>query len=411
LLHADDAGARTEAAPESVELTILMPCLNEAETLATCILKAKNFLGRSGVAGEVLIADNGSTDGSQRIAAAFGARVVPVGEKGYGAALLGGIAAARGRFIIMGDADDSYDFEGLDAFLARLRGGADLVMGNRFRGGIEAGAMPPLHRYLGNPVLSFLGRLFFRIPTGDFHCGLRGFNAEAIRALNLQTTGMEFASEMVVRSALAGLAIEEVPTTLKPDGRSRPPHLKTWHDGWRHLKFLLMYNPRWLFFIPGGTLCALGAALAAMLFSGPLQLAEGLSLDLNTFVAACFMLVTGIQLVTFGVLSRYYAAITGVLPDTPGSQWLTRQISTDRLALVAGACLLAGVLFFGYAMMTWASAGFGHLVEASIPRIVVFGLTLVVIALQSFFSAFLLGILEIPVRRPRPQAGQPGPSP
>jgi len=260
-------------------------------------------------------------------------------------------------------------------------------------------------------VLSFLGRLFFRIPTGDFHCGLRGFNAEAIRALNLQTTGMEFASEMVVRSALAGLAIEEVPTTLKPDGRSRPPHLKTWHDGWRHLKFLLMYNPRWLFFIPGGTLCALGAALAAMLFSGPLQLAEGLSLDLNTFVAACFMLVTGIQLVTFGVLSRYYAAITGVLPDTPGSQWLTRQISTDRLALAAGACLLAGVLFFGYAMMTWVSAGFGHLVEASIPRIVVFGLTLVVIALQSFFSAFLLGILEIPVRRPRPQAGQPGPSP
>lgn len=409
LLHADDADARAEAAPESVELTILMPCLNEAETLATCILKAKNFLGRSGVTGEVLIADNGSTDGSQRIATAFGARVVPVGEKGYGAALLGGIAAARGRFIIMGDADDSYDFEGLDAFMARLRGGADLVMGNRFRGGIEAGAMPPLHRYLGNPVLSFLGRLFFRIPTGDFHCGLRGFNAEAIRALNLQTTGMEFASEMVVRSALAGLAIEEVPTTLKPDGRSRPPHLKTWHDGWRHLKFLLMYNPRWLFFIPGGTLCALGAALAAMLFSGPLQLAEGLSLDLNTFVAACFMLVTGIQLVTFGVLSRYYAAITGVLPDTPGSQWLTRQVSTDRLALAAGACLLAGVLFFGYAMMTWVSAGFGHLVEASIPRIVVFGLTLVVVALQSFFSAFLLGILEIPVRRLRPQAGQPGP--
>lgn len=397
-----EAAPASEPAPEAIELTILMPCLNEAETLATCILKARNFLGRSGIAGEVLIADNGSTDGSQRIAAAFGARVVPVAEKGYGAALLGGIAAARGRFIVMGDADDSYDFEALDGFVERLRGGADLVMGNRFQGGIEAGAMPPLHRYLGNPVLSFLGRLFFSIPTGDFHCGLRGFNAAAIRALNLQTTGMEFASEMVVRSALAGLRIDEVPTTLKPDGRSRPPHLKTWRDGWRHLKFLLMYNPRWLFFIPGGALCALGVMLAGLLFFGPLRLADNLSLDLNTFVAACFMLVTGIQLVTFGALSRYYAAITGVLPDTRGSQWLIRAVSTDRLALTAGACFLAGTLLFGYAMATWASLGFGSLAEPQIPRIVVLGLTLIVIALQSFFSAFLLGILEIPVRRSKP---------
>lgn len=393
-----------EPAADAVELTILMPCLNEAETLATCILKAKSFLGRSGISGEVLIADNGSTDGSQRIAATFGARVVPVAQKGYGAALLGGIAAARGRYIIMGDADDSYDFEALDAYVDRLRGGAELVMGNRFRGGIESGAMPLLHRYLGNPVLSFLGRLFFRIPTGDFHCGLRGFDAAAIRALNLQTTGMEFASEMVVRSALAGLTIDEVPTTLKPDGRSRPPHLKTWRDGWRHLKFLLMYNPRWLFFIPGGALCALGVTLASLLFFGPLQLAHNLSLDLNTFMAACFMLVTGIQLVTFGALSRYYASITGVLPDTPGSLWLTREVSTDRLALVAGACLLAGAAFFGYAMVTWASLGFGSLAEPRIPRIVVLGLTLIVIALQSFFSAFLLGILEIPVKRSKQPA-------
>lgn len=388
-----------EPTSETIELTILMPCLNEAETLATCILKAKSFLGRSGTTGEVLIADNGSIDGSQRIAIAFGARVIPVAEKGYGAALLGGIAAARGRFIIMGDADDSYDFERLDLFVERLRGGADLVMGNRFRGGIEPGAMPKLHRYLGNPVLSFLGRLFFRIRAGDFHCGLRGFSAEAIRALNLQTTGMEFASEMVVRSALSGLAIEEVPTTLKPDGRSRPPHLKTWRDGWRHLKFLLMYNPRWLFFIPGTVLCGLGTMLAALLFLGPLQLAHNLSLDLNTFVAACFMLVTGIQLVTFGVLSRYYAAITGVLPDTPGSAWLTRFVNTDRLALAAAVSFLAGGSLFGHAMTKWASLGFGTLAEPHIPRVVVLGLTLVVVALQSVFSAFLLGILEIPVRR------------
>jgi hypothetical protein len=376
-----------------------MPCLNEAETLATCILKAKNFLGRSGIAGEVLIADNGSTDGSQRIAATFGARVVPVAQKGYGAALLGGITAARGRFIIMGDADDSYDFEALDAFVERLRGGAHLVMGNRFKGGIKPGAMPPLHRYLGNPVLSFLGGLFFRIKTGDFHCGLRGFDADAIRALDLKTTGMEFASEMVVRSALAGLRIEEVPTVLKPDGRNRPPHLKTWRDGWRHLKFLLMYNPRWLFFVPGTALCSLGLILAGLLFFGPLRLAHNLSLDLNTFVAACFMLVTGIQLVTFGALSRYYAAITGVLPDTPGSKWLRRVVSTDRFVLAAGACFIGGSVFFGYAMVRWASLGFGPLAEPQIPRIVVLGLTLIVIALQSFFSAFLLGILEIPVRR------------
>ncbi|MDW6024567.1 glycosyltransferase family 2 protein [Mesorhizobium sp. BAC0120] len=388
-----------EIAPETVELTILMPCLNEAETLAACIRKAKYFLSEEGVAGEVLVADNGSTDGSQQIAAALGARVVNVARKGYGAALLGGIAAARGRFIVMGDADDSYDFSTLGAFLDHLRDGADLVMGNRFMGGIEAGAMPPLHRYLGNPVLSFLGRLFFRIGTGDFHCGLRGFNAEAIRALNLQTTGMEFASEMVVRSALAGLRIEEVPTVLRQDGRSRPPHLKTWRDGWRHLKFLLMYNPRWLFFIPGATLCGLGGFLALALLFGPLRLADNLSLDLNTFVAACFMAMTGVQLITFGVLSRYYAAITGILPDNPRSDWLTRVISTDRLAVDAGICFLGGVLFFGYAMVKWASLGFGPLTDAEIPRVVVLGLTLIVIAFQMFFSAFLLGILEIPVKR------------
>jgi hypothetical protein len=392
------------AAPEAIELTILMPCLNEAETLATCIQKAKRFLVRSGIAGEVLIADNGSTDGSRQIANAMGARMVPVARKGYGAALLGGIAAARGRFIIMGDADDSYDFAALDAFVSRLRDGAQLVMGNRFAGGIETGAMPPLHRYLGNPVLSFLGRLFFGVKARDFHCGLRGFNAASIRALDLQTTGMEFASEMVVRGALAGLRIEEVPTTLKPDGRSRPPHLKTWRDGWRHLKFLLMYNPRWLFVIPGLSLCALGAVLSGLLFFGPLQLADNLSLDLNTFVAACFMVVAGVQLVTFGVLSRVYADITGILPSNSRSDWLATHISTDRLALNAGILLLGGVAFFGYAILSWAQLNFGPLSNPEIPRVVILGLTLIVIALQVFFSAFLLGVLQIPLMRQR--AGQ-----
>lgn len=387
------------ASTRPLELTILMPCLNEAETLAICIGKAKAFLDKAHISGEVLIADNGSTDGSQQIAAAKGARVVQVARKGYGAALLGGIAAARSRFIIMGDADDSYDFGALEAFVSRLRGGADLVMGNRFQGGIETGAMPPLHRYLGNPVLSFVGRLFFRIKTGDFHCGLRGFNAESIRRLDLQTTGMEFASEMVVRGALAGLRIEEVPTTLKPDGRSRPPHLRTWRDGWRHLKFLLVYNPRWMFFIPGTVLCGLGVLFAALLVFGPLRVIDNLSLDLNTFVAACFMVVTGVQLITFGAISRHYAEITGILPRSRRSDWLTKTISTDRLAANAGICFAGGVLFFGYAVLRWAHLGFGPLDDSEIPRIVVLGLSLIVISFQAFFSAFLLGVLEIPVTR------------
>jgi glycosyltransferase involved in cell wall biosynthesis len=384
---------------DQVELTILMPCLNEAETIAVCVKKALAFLDGYRVSGEVLIADNGSTDGSQKIATDLGARVVAVADKGYGAALRGGISEARGRYIIMGDADDSYDFSALEAFVERLRAGADLVMGNRFRGGIERDAMPKLHRYLGNPVLSWLGRLLFRIETGDFHCGLRGFNAASIRSLDLHTTGMEFASEMVVRSALQGLRIEEVPTTLKPDGRSRPPHLRTWRDGWRHLKFLLMYNPKWLFFIPGMALFAVGFLFAFLLLWGPLRVVDNLSLDLNTFMAACFMMVAGVQLVTVGLLSRYYAHITGFLPPTSRSAWLIRNVSTDRLALDAAIIFAGGALFFGYAVLRWAHIGFGPLYDSEIPRIVTLGLSLVIIALQLFFSAFLLGVMEIPVKR------------
>ncbi|HEY8618145.1 glycosyltransferase family 2 protein [Phenylobacterium sp.] len=389
-------GGSTSATADEVELTILMPCLNEAETLAACIAKANGFLERAGVRGEVLIADNGSTDGSQEIARSLGARVEPVAQKGYGAALLGGIAAARGRFIVMGDADDSYDFSRLDSYLERLRGGAQLVMGNRFQGGIGAGAMPPLHKYLGNPVLSFIGRLFFRIPVGDFHCGLRAFDARAIRSLGLQTTGMEFASEMVVRAALAGLRIEETPTTLQKDGRSRPPHLKTWRDGWRHLKFLLMYSPRWLFFYPGFMLTAVGAGLGAALFPGPLRLGGGVTMDLNAFVAACFMIVSGVQLVTFGVLSRVYAAMTGFLPSSPRSEALERHANTDRLALVSLVLLLVGLGAFGFALVSWAQRDFGQLTDPLIPRLVISGLALVAVALQTFFSAFLLGTLSIP---------------
>jgi glycosyltransferase involved in cell wall biosynthesis len=388
-----------ESLQDDIELTILMPCLNEAETIAVCVTKALAFLAGYGISGEVLIADNGSTDGSQAIAANLGARVIAVADKGYGAALRGGIARARGRYIIMGDADDSYDFSALEAFVDRLRAGVDLVMGNRFKGGIERDAMPALHRYLGNPVLSWLGRLLFRIDAGDFHCGLRGFNATSIRSLDLHTTGMEFASEMVVRSALQGLRIEEVPTTLKPDGRSRPPHLRTWRDGWRHLKFLLMHNPKWLFFIPGMTLFGVGFVFAFLLLWGPLRVVDNLSLDLNTFMAACFMMVAGVQLVTVGLISRYYAHITGFLPKTGGSDWLIRNMSTDRLALDAGIIFAGGTLFFGYALARWAHLGFGPLSDSEIPRTVTLGLSLIVIGLQLFFSAFLLGVMEIPMKR------------
>jgi glycosyltransferase involved in cell wall biosynthesis len=247
---------RIDDGVQAVELTVLMPCLNEVRTLPACIGKAQGYFRRAGVAGEVLIADNGSTDGSVELAQSLGARVVHVPQRGYGAALIAGIAAARGRFVIMGDSDDSYDFSNLQPYVDALRGGGQLVMGNRFAGGIKPGAMPPLHRYLGNPVLSFVGRLFFRSPIRDFHCGLRGFDRAAMQALGLQSPGMEFASEMVVKATLWGLRVTEVPTTLSPDGRDRPPHLRSWRDGWRHLRFLLVHAPAWLFMYPGGAVPA-----------------------------------------------------------------------------------------------------------------------------------------------------------
>jgi len=390
----------SETRSQRCELTILMPCLNEAETIETCIVKASAFLRTSGVNGEILIADNGSADGSQIIAQRCGARVVHIPTRGYGAALSGGIAAARGRYIVMGDADDSYDFSKLEPFLVKLRAGADLVMGNRFEGGVAPGAMPPLHRYLGNPTLSFLGRLFFHIPVGDFHCGLRGFRVDSIRALDLQTTGMEFASEMVVRSAIAGLRVEEVPTTLRPDGRSRPPHLNTWRDGWRHLKFLLMYCPRWLFIIPGGTLVLLGAALSATLFFGPLRF-QSLVLDLNAFISSCLLVIVGAQLLSFGALSRYFAATAGFLPDSGRLMALVRRATTDRLAALAAIMIVSGLCVFAYAVSAWAAVDFGPLSNPVVPRAVIAGLTLVILGIQVFFAAFVFGILGIPTRRDR----------
>ncbi|NVO55349.1 glycosyltransferase family 2 protein [Rhodobacteraceae bacterium B1Z28] len=376
-----------------------MPCLNEAETIEICVRKALEFIDRENIRAEVLIADNGSTDGSIEIAERLGARVVNVEQKGYGAALAGGIESARGTYVIMGDADDSYDFSKLELFVQELRTGNDLVMGNRFRGGISEGAMPFLHRYLGNPVLSFIGRLFFNIRTGDFHCGMRGFRRDAILDLKLHTSGMEFASEMVVRSAMGRLKITEVPTTLKPDGRSRPPHLRTWRDGWRHLKFLLMHNPRWLFVYPGLVFTLLGGITALILMFGPVQIAGSVALGTNTFIASCLITIVGTQLLTFGALARMIATTSGLLPVGEPSKILKSWATTDNIALFAFWLLLFGLLLFGIAFGQWARLGFGDISNPLTTRLTVAGFSLMAISIQSAFAAFLFGIIEIPTRK------------
>ena len=380
----------------ALELTILMPCLNEAETIEVCVRKARGYLEHSGVSGEVLIADNGSTDGSQALATAKGARVVDVAEKGYGAALMGGIRAARGRFVIMGDADDSYDFEHLDPFIERLRAGDALVMGNRFKGGIAKGAMPFLHRYLGNPVLSFLGKLFFAIPVNDFHCGLRGFSRQAMLDLGLSTSGMEFASEMVVKSALHGLPMSEAPTTLRPDGRSRAPHLKTWRDGWRHLRFLLLHSPKWLFIYPGVVLLTAGVLLSAMLAAGPLQVTSHVQIDIHSMLASCFAVILGVQLIMFGALARRYGEIEGFLPATRRTmRKLVLGLTLETVLRGAGVVFAAGVIGTVWAVATWAASGFGPIVYDGVMRGLIASLTAVTVGVQLAASGFLASVFTL----------------
>jgi glycosyltransferase involved in cell wall biosynthesis len=388
-------------AAQKPELTILMPCLDEAETLAVCIGKAKGFLARSGIKGEVLIADNGSTDGSQQIARKAGARVVAVIRKGYGAALSGGIAAARGRYVIMGDADDSYDFSRLDAFVEKLRAGFALVMGNRFKGGVAPGAMPPLHRFLGNPVLSFLGRLFFRTPIGDFHCGLRGFDREAIEGLHLRTSGMEFASEMVVKAQLTGLSITEVPTTLKKDGRSRPPHLRSWRDGWRHLRFLLLYSPRWLFLYPGLVLLALGTITVIYLLPGPVEIRPGVELDVHTMLVAGMAIIVGLQAISFAVIARRFATRYGFIPPSSVFGRALEALTLERVLIAAIPLALAGLVGLVWSLAFWAGQNFGPLAYSSTMRIVIISMTAFVAGLQLVMTGFLSSMIEIPVSEGR----------
>ncbi len=379
---------------QTIELSIIMPCLNEAETLAVCIGKALGFLERTGIDGEVLIADNGSTDGSPQIAREAGARVVAVAEKGYGSALRGGIESAMGRYVIMGDADDSYDFVHLLPFVERLRAGDDLVMGNRFRGGIEPGAMPPLHRYLGNPVLTQIGRLFFGSPSGDFHCGLRGFNRESILKLNLRTTGMEFASEMIVRASLEQLRISEVPTTLSKDGRSRPPHLRSWRDGWRHLRFLLMYCPRWLFLYPGLALMAVGLLLGCWLWPGP-RMVAGVVFDFHTLFYAGLAVVIGYQSVIFAISTLLFVVSAGMMPANRSINRILGASSLEK-GLIAGlALLLLGLAGTVWAVADWGLRSFGPVDPGQMMRLLIPSGTALVIGCQTIFASFFLSILGL----------------
>ncbi|HYT46881.1 MAG TPA: glycosyltransferase family 2 protein [Burkholderiales bacterium] len=376
------------------ELTILMPCLDEAATVGACVTKAHGFLQRAGIDGEVLVADNGSSDGSAEIAAAHGARVISVADRGYGAALRAGVRAAKGRYVIMGDADDSYDFSRLEGFVEKLRAGHPLVMGNRFKGAILPGAMPALHRYLGNPVLSFLGRLFFRTRIGDFHCGLRGFERDAVLGLGLRTRGMEFASEMVVKAVLARWHIAEVPATLAPDGRGRPAHLRSWHDGWRHLRFLLLFSPRWLFLYPGCTLLVSGLALTVALYFAPLRIG-GAGLDIHTMLYAAAAALLGLQLCLFALFARVSAQAAGLLPRQPSLDRLLRVITLERGLLAGLGVALTGLIWSAAAFWQWRDAGFGALDPRAMMRETIPASALMIGGMEMALASFLLSVLRL----------------
>ena len=395
-------GAVATVVPESLqsspsrhlELTILMPCLNEAETVAACVSKARGFLERAGVVGEVLVADNGSTDGSPELAQVAGARVIHVSAKGYGSALMEGMRSARGRFVIMGDADDSYDFSNLDAFLGCLRSGHPMVIGHRFRGGISRGAMPWLHRYLGNPVLSFLGQLFFSCRIGDFHCGLRGVDRAAALQLGLTAPGMEFASEMIVKAALARWHIAEVPTTLAPAGRSRAPHLRSFRDGWRHLRFLLLMSPRWLLLYPGMGLIAAGVAGQLAILHGPIVI-HGVGFDIHTMLYAAGATILGLQLVLFSLVARTVGVLKNLMPMTDALARFLRLFTLER-GIILGSLL--GVIGLGLAVFsieTWARARLGALDPVTMMRIAIPSVTMMLAGGEILFSSFLLGLIDV----------------
>jgi glycosyltransferase involved in cell wall biosynthesis len=378
----------------AIEVSIVMPCLNEAATVGACVRQAQAFLRDHGVRGEVVVADNGSTDSSQAIAGALGARVVAVAARGYGSAIAAGAAAARGAYVIIGDADCSYNFSALLPFLERLRAGCDLVMGNRFAGGVQPGAMPWLHRYVGNPVLSALGRLLFRCPARDFHCGLRGVRKAALEVMDLQTTGMEFASEMVVKATLLGLRIAEVPTTLAPDGRGRPPHLRTWRDGWRHLRFMLLYSPRWLFFYPGAALFLAGVAATLWLLPGPRRVGA-VTLDVHTLVYAALAILLGAQMAIFALFTKVFAMGAGLLPQDARFERLFRYVRLETGLLLGGVLVGIGLGGSLWAVWAWGQQAFGPLDPVRALRRVIPAMVALMLGSQVVLSSFFLSVLGL----------------
>ena len=380
--------------PAALELSVVMPCLNEVETLATCVHKAQRAFDKLGLAAEIIVADNGSSDGSQMVARELGVRVVDIPRKGYGSALIGGIDAARGRFVIMGDADDSYDFGAIGLLLDRLREGYDLVMGNRFAGGIHEGAMVWSHRWVGNPALTFISRMFFRTPVGDMHCGLRGFRKDAYEKLRLRATGMEFASEMVIKASLRRMKVTEVPVTLSPDGRSRPPHLRTWRDGWRHLRFMLLFSPRWLFLYPGIALFTAGLLAGAALEIGPVKVGP-FGFDIHTLLLAGFCCLIGYQLIVFAVFTKVFAIRMGFHPPNPTYASMFRYVQLETGLVVGALMFLIGVAGTVVAVLSWGAAGFGALDPRLTMREIIPASVLLTLGVQTIFASFFLSILGI----------------
>jgi len=389
-----DPGPLAPPLTEAIELSVVMPCLNEAETLQACIREAQQGISDAQVSGEIIIADNGSTDGSLEIAERLGVRVVNVKAKGYGNALMGGIAAASGKYVLMGDADDSYDFGHVPRFLEQLRQGADLVMGNRFRGGIHKDAMPHLHQYFGNPVLTRIGRLFFKSPVGDFYCGLRGFRKDAYERMGLRTTGMEFATEMVVKATLLNLRIAEVPTTLSPDGRSRPAHLRTWRDGWRTLRFFLLYSPRWLFLYPGIALVVIGSVLGLWLLPGPRSVGS-VTFDVHTMLYAATFVLLGFQGIAFAVFTKLFAMSEGLLPPDPTLDKLFRYVTLEVGLAVGALFALVGFVASLLAVRTWGMHHFGALDYARTMRVIIPAVLCLTLGAQTIFVSFFLSVLGL----------------
>lgn len=384
----------------AIEVSVVVPCLDEAETVGACVTKARETLAGQRIEGEVIVADNGSADGSREVAARAGARVVEVGERGYGNALSAGIEAARGRYVIMGDADDSYDFGELPRFVAKLREGYDLVQGCRLASGggtVMPGAMPFLHRAWGNPMFSALVKWWFRAPINDVNCGMRGFSKRHWESLHQTAPGMEFAVEMVVRSSLAGARITEVPITLRPDGRiASRPHLRTFRDGWRTLRFFLLYSPRWLFLIPGLVLFALG--LVGYALALPALEVFGATLDANTLLVSSLALICGFQALLFGVFAKVYATSHGLLPPDRRLERLERALPLERLLALAALLVVAGLILLLIALNRWRVAEFGSLDYASTMRVVIPGVTLIALGFEAILGGFMVGVLRIPGR-------------